>query len=413
MVDKPWMAVDIPRAGASMCSIGGPGTGIPLQSFPGGRVYMAYALFDGPGEERGRIMLSYSANCGATWSPPRVISRVQSGDVNDDGVVNNTDLTRVQASYNRTCGQTDFNPNADSNNDCKVDLVDLTFVGRAVGQPVPKQPQLSQGAALAIDPQTGTLQIAWRQFGDGVVPDAIVTVRSTNGGATVSSPTVVATLGSFDQGTTETSFRTNALPSMTFDASGRAYLAWASRGYASQRPDAVFGDSRIVVSSSTNGTTWTTPAPVDNQGEPGHQLMPAITFAEGKLQVIYYDLREDVSQLFGQFVDEAPILSGIHNPRIRHTIDVRGAQADPGAAPSFATFRISPVQAGEHLRNRHQAARVQSAEPAALPGWHDALHGRLHRCGAGRAVRAKRERLEFQYRAERVADLPRDLDGQP
>ena len=26
MVDKPWMAVDIPRAGAPMCSIGGPGT---------------------------------------------------------------------------------------------------------------------------------------------------------------------------------------------------------------------------------------------------------------------------------------------------------------------------------------------------------------------------------------------------
>ena len=44
--------------GATMCTVGGPGTGIPLQTFPGGRVYMAYALFDGPGEERGRIMFS-------------------------------------------------------------------------------------------------------------------------------------------------------------------------------------------------------------------------------------------------------------------------------------------------------------------------------------------------------------------
>ena len=42
---------------------------------------------------------------------------------------NNTDLTRVQASYDRSCGQTGFNPNADINNDCKVDLVDFTFVG--------------------------------------------------------------------------------------------------------------------------------------------------------------------------------------------------------------------------------------------------------------------------------------------
>ncbi len=155
MVDKPWMAVDIPRAGATVCTIGGGNTGIPLQSFPGGRVYMAYALFDGPGEERGRIMFTYSSDCARTWSPPRVISRVQSGDVNDDGVVNNTDLTRVQASYNRVCGQSGFSPNADVNNDCKVDLVDYTFVGRATGQPVPAQPRLSQGASIAIDPLTG------------------------------------------------------------------------------------------------------------------------------------------------------------------------------------------------------------------------------------------------------------------
>ena len=64
MVDKPWMAVDIPRAGAQMCTIGGGNTGVPLQTFPGGRVYMAYALFDGPGEERGRIMFSRSLDCG-------------------------------------------------------------------------------------------------------------------------------------------------------------------------------------------------------------------------------------------------------------------------------------------------------------------------------------------------------------
>ena len=138
----------------------------------------------------------YSSDCARTWSPPRVISRVQSGDVNDDGVVNNTDLTRVQASYNRVCGQSGFSPNADVNNDCKVDLVDYTFVGRATGQPVPAQPRLSQGASIAIDPLTGAVQIAWRQFNDGVVPDAIVTVRSTNGGATMSAPRVVATLGS-------------------------------------------------------------------------------------------------------------------------------------------------------------------------------------------------------------------------
>ena len=345
LVDKPWMAVDVPRAGAQTCSIGGAGTGTPLQTFPGGRVYMAYALFDGPDEQRGRIMFSSSTNCGATWSAPRVLSRVQSGDVNDDGVVNNSDLTRVQASYNRTCGQTGFNPNADVNNDCKVDLVDYAFVGRAVGLPVPTQPRLSQGATIAINPLTGAVQVAWRQFDDGVLGDAIVTVRSTNGGGTFSAPKVVATFSPFEQGTTDTSFRTNAFPTMAMDGTGRAYLAWSARGFALDRPSTIDGDGRVVVSTSADGVTWSAPRPIDNQDNPGHQIMPALTFAQGKLQLVYYDLREDVSQLFGPYVDEQPILAG-PPPRKRHTVDVWGAQADPGENPSFTAFRISQYRSG-------------------------------------------------------------------
>ena len=349
MVDKPWMAVDVPRNGAAMCTIGGPGTGIPLQTFPGGRVYMAYALFDGPDEERGRIMLSYSVDCARTWSPPRVISRVPSGDVNDDNVVNSVDLTRVQASHNRVCGQNGFNPNADTNNDCKVDLVDFAFVSRAVGRPVPRQPQLSQGASLAINPQSGALQIAWRQFNDGVLPDAIVTVRSTNGGATVSPPKVVAVLsptssaGSLDQPTLTTAFRTNAYPTLTFDAAGRSYLAWSAR-----KPVAgtVLGDARVVISTSTDGLAWSSPMPIDDEPEPGHQIMPALTFAEGKLQLVYYDLREDRSQLFAEYIDEQAILEPGSNIQSRHTIDVWGAQADPGAAPDFTGFKISQYRRG-------------------------------------------------------------------
>jgi len=346
LVDKPWIAVDIPRTGAQTCSIGGPGTGVPLQTFPGGRVYVVHTLFDGVDEQQGRIMFSRSLDCGVTWSPLRFLSRVPSADVNDDGVASAADLTRLQASWGRSCGNASFNPNADTNNDCTVNAIDLNFVSRGVGLPVPRQPRLSQGATLAIDPQSGALQVAWRQFNDGVLPDTIVTARSTNGGATFGAPTVVATLGSFDQGTTVTSFRTNAFPTMAFDAAGRLYLAWSARGYAPLRSDQVFGDARVVLSTSTNGTTWSLPAPVDNQQEPGHQIMPALAFAQGKLQLIYYDLREDVSQLFSQFVDELPILNGQHQPGLRHTVDVRAAQADPAASPVFTTFRLSQYRSG-------------------------------------------------------------------
>jgi uncharacterized repeat protein (TIGR01451 family) len=350
-LDKPWVAVDIPRANAQICTVGGPGTDAPLQTFPGGRVYIAYSNFQGPNEERGRIFFSYSADCGKTWSAPRLLSRVASMDVNDDGVVNATDTTVARASYLKSCGQSGFNPNADVNRDCRVDLTDLTLIAQKTGTVAPKQPRLSQGAALAIDPQTGALHIVWRQFADGVLPDAVVAVRSTDGGGTFSAPVVIAQSKPNDQGSTDTSFRTNAFPSVAVDSSSRIYVAFPARGYGIARPDPVSGDARIVVSISTNGTTWSAPKPVDNHLEPGHQIMPALTFSQGKLQLVYYDLREDLSQLFQQYVDELPILNGFAD--LRHTIEVRGAQADPGPNPVFTSFRITQYPFGSTPGSQH------------------------------------------------------------
>jgi uncharacterized repeat protein (TIGR01451 family) len=371
-VDKPWIAVDVPRAGAQMCTVGGPGTDAPLQTFPGGRVYMAYSNFQGPNEERGRILFSYSANCGQTWSPPRPLSRVSSSDVNDDGVINATDVNVARASYLRSCGQSGYNANADVNNDCKVDLIDLAVITRAAGTAVPKQPRLSQGASLAIDPVTGALQIVWRQFADGVLRDAIVTVRSQDGGVTFSSPKVITEINSYDQGTSDTSFRTNGFPTVTIDAGipaspgvpaqpPRIYLAWPARGFAASRPSPIDGDSRIMLSTSTNGSTWSLPRAIDNTAEPGHQTMPALTFSQGKLQLIYYDLREDVSQLFQQYIDELPILSG-GLADLRHTIEVRGAQAEPGPAPIFTTFRLTQYQFGA-VPGSSTAQRLEFSPP--------------------------------------------------
>ncbi len=346
LIDKPWMAVDVPRTGAQTCSIGGGATGIPAQSFPGGRVYLVYTIFDGSGAtQRGRVMVSRSLDCGRTWSAPRLISRVKSADVNDDGVANNADVSLVYASLNRSCGQDRFNANADVNNDCKVNSLDLGYVNQNVNRPVPPQPRLSQGATLAIHPQTGALQFAWRQFRDGVSPDAIVAVRSNDAGTTFTSPVVVSLVNRFDQGSTDTSFRTNGFPTLAMDGTGRSYLAWSTRGLGTAQPDATSGDARVVISTSTAGTTWSQPRPIDNAPPVGHQLMPALTFGQGRLQLIYYDLREDLSGLFGPFVDELPILTG-PAPRIRHTMELRGAQASPGDAPVFTSFRLTQYQFG-------------------------------------------------------------------
>ena len=62
-IDKPWLAVDIPRAGAGLCQIG-------TQSFPAGNVYMAYSIFlggDPTNNPHTAIIFAKSGDCGATW----------------------------------------------------------------------------------------------------------------------------------------------------------------------------------------------------------------------------------------------------------------------------------------------------------------------------------------------------------
>ncbi len=222
LVDKPWIAVDVPRAGAQMCSIGGPGTGVPLQTFPGGRVYMAYALFDDPGEQRGRIMFSSSANCGATWSAPRVLSRVQSADVNDDGVANATDVTRCQAQRSdelRACrvptqrrlqqrlqGQRRRSRRSSAEPSASPSR---SSPGSPRAPPSPSIPRRARSRSRGVSSTTASCQTPSSPCAP---PTAAAPSRRPE-----SSPNV----SPFEQGTTVTSFRTNAFPTMAIDGAGQ------------------------------------------------------------------------------------------------------------------------------------------------------------------------------------------------
>jgi hypothetical protein len=332
-LDKPWIAVDIPRASTQKCQISTtqPDGTTQVQSIYAGNVYVAYSELQGTGSSQlGRIMFSYSKDCGATWSTPAQISR-------------------------------------------------------------PTDP-INQGAVIAIDPNDGTVYVAWRRFaspppnGKGSsVSDAIVVTRSPNGGKSFSSPAVVRQMLSgqpppaswpkatvegvtFDQGTSSVSFRTNAYPTMALDGTGRVYLAWSERGVGPG------GDARIMMATSDKTLHFPAPTAVENPSTRGHQLMPALTFAAGKLVLVYYDLRDDSTD--GQFTavgggqftesrvpvgdlappnpqpakvfnnaiaDTAP--SGYSPIQRRHTIDVRASQASPGIAPVFSPS----VQVSDYL----------------------------------------------------------------
>ena len=71
------------------------------------------------------------------------------------------------------------------------------------------------------DLATGDVYVAWRQFADATTspptPDQIMVTRSADGGKRFSVPVRALILAPMDQGTSLTSFRTNAYPTMTVD----------------------------------------------------------------------------------------------------------------------------------------------------------------------------------------------------
>jgi hypothetical protein len=336
-IDKPWIAVDVPRSGAAMCTIRTPGEkGQITQRIPAGNVYIAYTHLVGTGAAlTATIMFSQSSDCGVTFSAPIAIS-----------------------------------------------------------QPTHK---VNQGATIAIDPATGAIYVAWRKFGvwsgpdDAKVkiePDAIVVTRAQAGAKKFEKPSVLrefyagrdlgqlirflvgnrrvakgnaappttdpATVVSpdvqvFDQETLEDRFRTNAYPTMAIDGTGRVYIAWSERGFQTSYDNAP-QDASIVMTTGGIGE-WRIPFAVEMHDNPGHQFMPSLAFAGGKLMLVYYDLRKDVSGVFRTFVDED---SAIAVARKRHTIDLRATQADPAALPVFAPS----VRVSEYLEGSRPGSRV-------------------------------------------------------
>jgi len=356
--DKPWMTVDIPRGNPTICKVtensiiptaqngkkrkfGNPNKGKGKshgkgkkpadpdgQNIPAGAVYVVFSSITGGGPTiRSEIMLTRSMDCGATWSTPMRVSRAED--------------------------------------------------------------QINQGATLTIDPRNGNVYVSWRRF-DPILTDtndldAIMVARvpfgakkadtaasvhkfpkpknttarnlssifehrreKKNSAPGVNPKPVAEDVDQFDLGTTGFNFRTNAYPTMTADGTGRIYIAWTQRGYAA---DSDHNDgARIVIATTPDGKTFTTPQPIDDHDDPGrgHQLMPSMTFAGGKLMMVFYDLRETRAMIGTSDAVHDRIMSDF-NKTIRHTIDIRSAMASPGAQPAFApSVQVSDYLLGVH-----------------------------------------------------------------
>ena len=351
-LDKPWLAVDVPR-GSHSCSIGVPQQGnIVQQTVPAGNVYVIYTSITNPSPNvfLSNLYFKRSTDCGKTWSAPFLVSRAYSE---------------------------------------------------------------SQGATIQIDPETGIVYVAWRVFRVGPQPDQMVIAASFDGGLSFTPGIPFVVLPSynannpggpsfFDQVTTGEQFRTNAYPALAAGDSGfpflpgPLYMAWSQRGIGPNPTDA-----RVMVLAlpgsfmlTPSGIRFPTAMPVDNgsltgdDGVPllndlggtlsrGHQFMPQMTVAGGKLSVAFYDQREDHTvgvftpnvpfgpSALGDFYLESRLLSGelpgtpasVFTPFltdagltiIRHTIDLRMAEANVSwTAPVFSYANVSQYQFGTY-----------------------------------------------------------------
>ena len=184
---------------------------------------------------------------------------------------------------------------------------------------------VNQGVSIAVDPRDGAVYAAWRNFNKTLKKAAFYVAKSTNGGASFGKPVEVAKeLRTFDQATTGITFRTNSYPSMAVDANGVVYLVW------SERTGGEKGPATIMLTTSPNGTNWAKPWAVEG-GAPGrqvgHQIMPTIVCAMGRLVLVWYDQRGDASGMDTENIDESY--------SVRRTLDVRMAMGTPGVSPAF------------------------------------------------------------------------------
>ncbi len=344
-IDKPWMAVDRPHDMDDRIIIDG-------QSIPRASIYVAYSVFTTNADDtvQSEIRFARSTDCGEYWEPS----------------------FRIGGNGANTAGQ-----------------LEASVAGKGGNKKTVQG--INQGATIGIDPIDGTIYVAWRQFsvkekkasisddsndddsndddsgdddsdddsGDddsddnsddsNKNSDAIFFTKSNRGGrpgSFSSADKVAENINPFDQGSSPATFRTNSYPSIAVDDSGYVYLAWSQRQGSKA--------SRIRL-STYNGKKWSNARKIDTSGK-GHQIMPSLTFAAGKLTVLWYDQRNDFSQRFTEYIDD---IAG----EPRHTLDVRIAQADPGKKPQFGpskqVSRYSFILTGDKITKDYSVKQIQ------------------------------------------------------
>jgi hypothetical protein len=191
-----------------------------------------------------------------------------------------------------------------------------------------------QGCNLATAPN-GDALVAWRTFDSNPnvsnpQDSAIFVARSTDGGATFGRGIRVSTFVDYRQPSSRSapSFRTSSDTFLAADENG-VYVAW-------QQKNPTSGGDVMVSRSTTGGATWE--RPVSPHQPFGHQIMPFLAVAGGKLSVAWYDSRSEPN-----FTPDGPITGRCPAGAMDGTgctgMDVFYAQAETGRRATLSFGR--------------------------------------------------------------------------
>jgi hypothetical protein len=193
-----------------------------------------------------QVVVSRSADGGASWSNPIVVS--QGANLDKDWLV--CDSTATSPHYGNCYMEWD-----DNNNGNLISMSTSIDGGLTWSAPVaPAGTPHGLGGQPLVQPD-GKVIVPYEM--DSSVPPTIQSFSSSDGGASWSVPVLVGTASTR---TVAAGLRASPLPSAQIDAMGNVYVVWQDCRFRAN-----CSSNDLVMSTSADGTTWTTPArvPID------------------------------------------------------------------------------------------------------------------------------------------------------
>ncbi len=234
-------------------------------------------LLEAGGVRAAGVVTSRSTDGGLTWTNPITIPDSVLGNVDKNWIV--CDNTATSPFYGNC--YTEWDDNGDGN---RIYMSTSTDGGLTWG---PRRKTANNATGIGGQPlvqPNGTVIVPI----DNANETALLSFRSTDGGASWSATQTITTIASH---TVAGSLRTGPLPSAEIDASGKVYVVWQDCRF---RRGCKAND--LVMTTSTNGTTWSPVVriPIDNTNSgidhfiPGLAVDPSTSGSNAKLALAYY-----------------------------------------------------------------------------------------------------------------------------